>query len=270
MVMGPAGCGKSTYCTTMMDHFKGVKRQVHLINLDPAAEHFVYEPTIDIRDLISLQDVMEELGYGPNGGLIYCLEYLIQNLDWLEDALDDFEDDYVIIDLPGQIELYTHFTIIKQLCGELARLGYRVCGVYLLDSQFVEDVDKFFSGVMSAMAAMVQLEIPHVNVLTKMDLLGDLADSPELDRFFDVDPTLLLDSVNTQSNPKYHLLNSAVVRLIEEFNMVSFVPLNIKEEETIEYVLSMIDVATQYGEDLEPKEPKENDEDDEEEHEFEE
>ena len=44
------------------------------VNLDPAAEPFEYEPSIDIRDLISLDDVMTELGYGPNGGLIYCFE----------------------------------------------------------------------------------------------------------------------------------------------------------------------------------------------------
>jgi hypothetical protein len=31
---------------------------------------------LDIRDLISLEDVMEELGYGPNGGLVYCMEYV--------------------------------------------------------------------------------------------------------------------------------------------------------------------------------------------------
>lgn len=29
----------------------------------------------DIRELISLEDVMEELGLGPNGGLMYCMEY---------------------------------------------------------------------------------------------------------------------------------------------------------------------------------------------------
>jgi len=29
----------------------------------------------DIRELITLSDVMEELGYGPNGGLVYCMEY---------------------------------------------------------------------------------------------------------------------------------------------------------------------------------------------------
>lgn len=45
-----------------------------MFNLDPAAERFEYEPTIDIRDLINLEDVMEELEFGPNGGLIYCFE----------------------------------------------------------------------------------------------------------------------------------------------------------------------------------------------------
>jgi hypothetical protein len=47
------------------------------VNLDPAAERFEYEPAIDIRDLINLEDVMEELEFGPNGGLIYCFECVI-------------------------------------------------------------------------------------------------------------------------------------------------------------------------------------------------
>jgi hypothetical protein len=29
----------------------------------------------DIRELINLDDVMEELGLGPNGALMYCMEY---------------------------------------------------------------------------------------------------------------------------------------------------------------------------------------------------
>ena len=45
------------------------------MNLDPAAEEMLYEPSVDIRELISLEDVMEELELGPNGGLIYCMEY---------------------------------------------------------------------------------------------------------------------------------------------------------------------------------------------------
>ena len=42
---------------------------------------------LDIRDLISLDDVQEELKFGPNGGLVYCMEYLIENIEWLLDEL---------------------------------------------------------------------------------------------------------------------------------------------------------------------------------------
>ncbi|KAG9291736.1 hypothetical protein G9A89_012021 [Geosiphon pyriformis] len=101
LVMGPAGSGKSTYCATIMTHCQNVGRTVNLFNLDPAAERFEYEPAIDIRDLITLEDVMEELQFGPNGGLIYCLEFLLNNLDWLEGELGEYDDDYLIIDCPG-------------------------------------------------------------------------------------------------------------------------------------------------------------------------
>jgi len=76
LVTGPAGAGKSTFSTAFITHLRASRRTGHLVNLDPAAstESFEYEPAIDIRDLVSLEDVMEELGYGPNGGLVYCFE----------------------------------------------------------------------------------------------------------------------------------------------------------------------------------------------------
>ena len=64
-------------------------RAVHVVNLDPAAEHFRYPVAADIRDLVPLEDVMSELRLGPNGGLIYAMEYLVDNIDWLESELDD-------------------------------------------------------------------------------------------------------------------------------------------------------------------------------------
>jgi GTPase SAR1 family protein len=76
LVTGPAGAGKSTFCSALITHAQTLGRSVHLFNLDPAAERFDYEPTIDIRDLINLEDVMEELEFGPNGGLMYCFEYV--------------------------------------------------------------------------------------------------------------------------------------------------------------------------------------------------
>lgn len=75
LVIGPAGSGKSTYCSSLHQHCETTRRTIHIVNLDPAAENFDYPVAMDIRELISLDDVMEELGLGPNGGLMYCMEY---------------------------------------------------------------------------------------------------------------------------------------------------------------------------------------------------
>jgi len=64
------------------------------VNLDPAAEEFVHEPDLDIKDLISLEDVMEEMGLGPNGGLIYCFEFLLENLDFITEAIDPLSEEF--------------------------------------------------------------------------------------------------------------------------------------------------------------------------------
>ena len=132
LVMGPAGSGKSTYCSTLVQHAEASRRRVHVVNLDPAAESFDYEPTVDIRDLIGLNDAMddEELKFGPNGGLVFCMEFLLENMDWLEEHLggqDDVasDDDYYLIDCPGQIELYTHMSVMRKFVDTLQAWNFR-------------------------------------------------------------------------------------------------------------------------------------------------
>lgn len=60
------------------------RRSVHIVNLDPAAESFAYSPEVDVRELVTVDDVMEMMDLGPNGALVYCMEYLLENLAWLE------------------------------------------------------------------------------------------------------------------------------------------------------------------------------------------
>ena len=67
LVMGPAGVGKSSYCKTMQDHCAASGRRLHVANLDPAAETYEYNAAFDVKDLINLEDAMEEFGLGPNG-----------------------------------------------------------------------------------------------------------------------------------------------------------------------------------------------------------
>ncbi|KAI9342395.1 hypothetical protein BD770DRAFT_422055 [Pilaira anomala] len=267
--MGPAGSGKSTYCATMMTHCQTAGRKVHLVNLDPAAEHFEYDPTIDIRELITLEDVMEELDYGPNGGLIYCLEFLMNNVDWLEEEIGNFDDDYLIIDCPGQIELYTHFPIMRRLCETLGRLNMTVCGVYCLESQFIEDKSDYGNKAIEEEDDEVDdgtesaAQKKRRKQKRRRRLMEKAMTDREMDRYLEPDPMLMteeagdvLDGEQPSSRSlKFQALNQAIVQLIDDYSMVRFIPLNITDEDSVEYVLSHVDNSMQYGEDLEPKEP---------------
>ena len=86
------------------------------------------------------------------------------------------------ISLTGQIELYTHIPVMRRIVEQLQTWGFNLCGVFLLDSQFLIDAAKFFSGILAAMSTMVMLEISHVNVLSKIDLLDKQA-KKELERY---------------------------------------------------------------------------------------
>jgi hypothetical protein len=103
---------------------------------------------------------------------------LLNNLDWLDEELGSFEDDYLLIDCPGksirffyrphslyfyvlnylslycmpfplrlsslaltgQIELYTHIPLLPRLLSHLqsGNLQFRISAVYLLESQFAQ------------------------------------------------------------------------------------------------------------------------------------
>ncbi|KAI0999812.1 GPN-loop GTPase 3 [Podosphaera aphanis] len=277
LVMGPAGAGKTTFCSALITHLRNNRRSCFYVNLDPAAETFVHEPDLDIKELISLEDVMEEMGLGPNGGLIYCFEFLLENLDFLNEALDPLTEEYlIIIDMPGQIELYTHIPILPVLVKHLGRAGaldINLCAAYLLEATFVVDRAKFFAGTLSAMSAMIMLEIPHVNIMSKMDLVKGQIGKRELKRFLDPDTSLLDDEYVEASDTlvddnnelgdvemrmsglSFNKLNRAVAGLIDSFSMVSYLRLDVQDEDSVGGILSYIDDAIQFHEAQEPREP---------------
>lgn len=126
IVIGPPGSGKSTYCAGMMEFLTGLGRKVAVVNLDPANDNLPYDCKINISTLISLSDVMDNLKLGPNGGLIYCMEYLEKNIDWLQNELKKLDGWYILFDCPGQVELYTHHNSVRSIVKQLETWQFRV------------------------------------------------------------------------------------------------------------------------------------------------
>lgn len=279
LVMGPAGSGKSTYCQTIQEHCSSLgklrRRTVHVGNLDPAAETFKYDVAFDVRDLITVEDVMEELGLGPNGALVYCMEYLLDNLDWLKDEMNQYGDDeYLVLDCPGQLELYTHIPIMRRIIDRMKLWGLEshMASVFIVDATFVCDAPKFISGALLSLSAMIALELPHINVLSKCDLM----DKEEVEKILDTesasqlwqmeeeavlrasgygftstsfDKQLTLEEIQAmERRRKRNKLTESICTVLDDYSMVSFLPLDIREEDSIDLVLSHVDHTVQYGE----------------------
>lgn len=249
VVIGPPGSGKTTYCRAMQEFLTAMGRKVCVINLDPANDSLPYTSSVDLSELVSLSDVMDLLKLGPNGGLLYCMEYLEKNLDWLRQRLEDYKEHYILFDCPGQVELYTHHNSIRCIFSQLCKWNYRLAAVHLVDSHYCSDPAKFISVLLTSLSTMLQVELPHVNVLSKADLIerqGKLAFN--LDYYTEVlDLHYLLDHLQEDKFfLKYKKLNAALVDLIQDYSLVNFTLLNVEDKECMLRVMRTVDKSNGY------------------------
>ncbi|GIQ85647.1 GPN-loop GTPase 3 [Kipferlia bialata] len=253
LVVGPAGAGKTTYCAVAYDHLCTVdrSRHVHLVNLDPAAGALPYKPTVDVRELVTVDDVMEACELGPNGALVFAMETVLTH-NWMADELGDYEEDYLVIDCPGQIELYTHYPIMRQFISMLERIGYKVCVLYFCEAPRFINTPAYVSSVLAATSAMLSLGTAQVNVASKMDMLSEDPEEREsiVKQALNPSPFSLAMSMG---HPRYARLNAALADIVDRFSLVSFVPLTCTDTDSVQRVLDYVDQSTQYGEDLEPR-----------------
>merc|ERR1712150_39282 len=120
---------------------------------------------------------------------------------------------------------------------------------------------KFVSGGMTALSTMVNLEIPHINIMSKLDLLNKAA-KKEMERYLEPNMLSLLKQEMDESaafGQKFQKLNKAIANLIDDYSLVNFFPLDITDEESIGAILLQADTSLQYFDELEPKEIKDFD-----------
>ncbi|CAI9777187.1 unnamed protein product [Fraxinus pennsylvanica] len=251
VVIGPPGSGKTTYCNGMSQFLQLIGRKVAVINLDPANDALPYECAINIEDLVKLNDVMGEHSLGPNGGLVYCMDYLESNIDWLESKLKPLlQDHYLLFDFPGQVELFfLHESAKRVIMKLIKKLNLRLTVVHLVDAHLCSDPGKYVSALLLSLSTMLHLELPHVNVLSKIDLIenyGKLAFN--LDFYTDVQDLSYLQQHLDQDprSAKYRKLTKELCEVIEDYGLVNFTTLDIQDKESVGNLVKLIDKSNGY------------------------
>lgn len=288
VVVGAPGAGKTTYCNGMQQYLRLLGRNAWVLNLDPANEIVPGERSYDAlwdvtEQVIHLKQVMQDLELGPNGGLLYCMEYLHEHADdWIPQIMDEITAQatapYLLIDLPGQSEVYTHGTSVSKLLQKLVKqLSLRLTVVQLVDATQCRDATQFLSATVISLATMVRLELPTICVLSKADLL--LASDPD-DMLFGMDYFLdcqsldrLLDYLDGSRAPtegeadiadeedyqkarlaskhsafqrKHRKLFQGLAEVVEDYGLLHFQPLDISNATSVGQVLQKVDRANGY------------------------
>ena len=139
--------------------------------MDPANLTLPYKADINITEICDLQSTMKNYNLGPNGGILYCIEHLEANLDWLLDKLNSDTDEYLIFDCPGQVELYTNHKSMRNIIQKIEKRNIRICVANLVESHYCYDPSRYISMLMVSLRTMLQLEAPLINILSKLDLI---------------------------------------------------------------------------------------------------
>lgn len=215
--IGTAGAGKSTLVSAYDRWCKQHGITTVLVNLDPGAEDLPYQPDVDIRDYVKLSEIMEEHGLGPNGAQIAAADMVALNLDEVREELSGFRADQILVDTPGQLELFVFRQSGKHIVANLSP-GQSVVA-YLLDPFLARTPTGFASQLMLAATTFFRFQEPMVFLLSKSDAVDEgsletilawgadpgalesdvLGEEPSMGREFAANVTRILESLAVQN-----------------------------------------------------------------------
>jgi len=246
-LIGTAGSGKSTL-THNFQQWMGLKGlDAITVNLDPGADNLPYEPDVDVRDWISLKEIMESYGLGPNGAQIACADMLALNTDDIKKSIESFKTDYVLMDTPGQLELFVFREagkyLIKFLNPNKSIIGY------ILDPALAKTPSGFVSQLLLSITTNFRLGIPQINLLSKSDTLEDV-ELNQIESWINNQGDLENALINEKASV-HREISEGILRLINEFESHGKIfPTGKEDFFGIEDLYTQIQIQFQGGEDL--------------------
>ncbi len=170
-VVGMAGSGKSSLTAAYSEWLKNGDQDVLTANMDPGATALPYNPDIDARRYVDIEKLMLDYKLGPNGALIMASDLLGDRLEEIRNEIEDANPDILLVDTPGQIELFAFREggrfIANQLIDESRAL------IYLMDAPFTRSPLNFVSSIYLAAAIYSRITQPQIYALSKIDLVTE-------------------------------------------------------------------------------------------------
>jgi len=246
---GTAGAGKTTFVRAFADWMKSAGYEATVVNLDPGSESTVLDPAVDIREWVSLADVQDEYGLGPNGAQIAAADMIALKIFDVKQAIDELKTDYVLVDTPGQIELFAFREASKAVVDALS--GDRSLIAFLFDPALARTAAGYVSLLMLSATVEFRFRLPMLNVLTKADVLTP-EQLRELTRWAE-DPGELHDAVTRDAPTPDVQLSTELFRAIESLGpLAGLVPTSAKDGTGLETFYQSLQRVFSGGEDLEP------------------
>ena len=170
-VTGTAGAGKSLLTSKLKEYYAKNATFPITLNLDPGVASLPYSPDIDVRDYIDLNSLMEQYELGSNGSLIMANDLIATKIDDIQKEADTINPDYLIVDTPGQIELFAYRQSGPFFVNEF--IAEEKMNLFLFDGTMVSTPNNFVSLTLLSTSIRLRLGIPTVNVITKTDLIQE-------------------------------------------------------------------------------------------------
>jgi len=144
----------------------------YVLNLDPAVTHLPFGANIDIRDTVNYKSVMKQYGLGPNGAIITSLNLFATRFDQVLQYVEKRNStvDYILVDTPGQIEVFNWSASGTIITEAIASIGPTVM-VYVIDTVRSTNPATFMSNMLYACSILYKSKLPLIIVFNKVDVV---------------------------------------------------------------------------------------------------
>lgn len=169
MILGTAGSGKTSLCTAFGKWLESdLKANVAYINLDPGCTFTPYTPHFDIREMFTVEELMQRERLGPNGAMIRAAELMEKNAGKIGDKIGKITADFKLVDTPGQMEIFV-FRPAGPCIAEALKNKTPTVAVYIIDPSLALTSTGLTIAVSLSIATQLRLGIPTATVLNKAD-----------------------------------------------------------------------------------------------------